>query len=162
MGSFSFTKADYYNTKVANITERSLFKLLIPKEFGGGFIKDHYQGYGKIGYKEDDSPKHDIYELLAQWNLSTLPYVLKERFHNYPAGNLLKEIDGFTYHNRSLGIDLFFDLDIPLKYPLKFVSASYKGTYEDCDGVSFGDPNQGWSKLSWEDWEKFKAEERLR
>lgn len=156
MGCFSFTKADYYNTKVANITEGSSFKFLIPKEFGGGFIKDHYQGYGEVGHKEDGSPKYDVYELLAQWNLSSLPEILQMRFNDCPIDNSLKEIDDSTDCNRNLCIDLYYDLDIPLKYPLKFVSASYKGTYEDCDGVSFRDPNQGWSKLSWKDWEEFE------
>ena len=37
-----------------------------------------------------------------------------------------------------------------LKYPLKLVSVSYKGTYEDCDGVSYGDPNQGFFRTYWD------------
>lgn len=42
MGSFSWLKTDNL-TKVANIQYGKSFKFLIPKEFGGGFIKDIYQ-----------------------------------------------------------------------------------------------------------------------
>lgn len=45
MGCFSWLKADKL-TNVANIVEGKPFKFLIPQEFGGGFIKDNYQGYG--------------------------------------------------------------------------------------------------------------------
>lgn len=36
-----------------------------------------------------------------------------------------------------------------LKYPLKLVSASYKGTYEECKGKSYVDPEQGFYKTYW-------------
>ena len=38
-----------------------------------------------------------------------------------------------------------------LKYPLKLVSVRYKGTYEDCEGCSYDDPNQGLTPLTWEE-----------
>ena len=41
MGSFSWNKADSL-TGVLNVSYWSKFKFLIPKEFGGGFIKDNY------------------------------------------------------------------------------------------------------------------------
>ena len=41
MGEFSFTKADNL-TRVGNIVYGQPFKMLIPKEFGGGFIQDRY------------------------------------------------------------------------------------------------------------------------
>ena len=47
MGSFSWMKADTL-TNTANILEGAAFKFLIPKEYGGGFIKDHYQDYGRF------------------------------------------------------------------------------------------------------------------
>ena len=42
------------------------------------------------------------------------------------------------------------DMD-SLKYPLKLVSEKYAKThtYEDCPNKSFGDPNQGFSGLTW-------------
>lgn len=133
MGCFSWLKADKL-TKVANIVEDEPFKFLIPKEFGGGFIKDKYQGYGRVGKKEDGSPKYDVYELLALWNSEE---------------GRMKEIDSKTEDNRCDGISIGcykHEID-KLKYPLKFVSCSYSGTYEDCEGRSYSDPNQGWGKL---------------
>ena len=67
MGSFSWTKADKL-TNIENIAYGASFKFLIPKEFGGGFIKDKYQDYGYLGTKDDGEPKYDMYELLAFWN----------------------------------------------------------------------------------------------
>ena len=64
MGEFSFTKANGL-TQVANIVYEAPFKLLIPQEFGGGFIKDRYQGYGQLGHKKSGEPQYDIFELLA-------------------------------------------------------------------------------------------------
>lgn len=152
MGSFSWLKADNL-TKVANIVYGEPFKFLIPKEFGGGYIKDKYQGYGGLGTKEDGTPKYDMYELLAFWNKDmripfeekTVAAILKYN-GEFP---LLKEIDEYTIKNRSLGIDIgCYDNEIDkLKYPLKLVSASYMGTYEDLNKPSYGDPNQGFGKL---------------
>ncbi len=137
MGSFSWNKADDL-TNIENVAYGTPFKFLIPIEFGGGFIKDTYQDYGYLGTKEDGEPKYDMYELLAFWNkLEGLKYN-----GEFP---LMKEIDEHNDHNRGLGIDVgCYDQDIlKLKYPLKLVSASFKGTYEDLNMPSFGDPDQG-------------------
>jgi hypothetical protein len=137
MGSFSWNKADDL-TSIENVAYGTPFKFLIPLEFGGGFIKDTYQDYGYLGTKEDGEPKYDMYELLAFWNkLEGLKYN-----GEFP---LMKEIDEHNDHNRGLGIDVgCYDQDIlKLKYPLKLVSASFKGTYEDLETCSFGDPDQG-------------------
>lgn len=140
MGSFSWNKADEL-TNIENVAYGTSFKFLIPQEFGGGFIKDEYQDYGDLGNKENGEPKYDMYELLAFWNKAEgLKYE-----GEFP---LMKEIDEHTDHNRGLGIDIgCYDEDIlKLKYPLKLVSASFKGTYEDLDKPSFGDPDQGFFK----------------
>ena len=137
MGSFSWNKADKL-TNIENIAYGSSFKFLIPQEFGGGFIKDRYQDYGYLGTKENGSPKYDMYELQAFWNKAEgLKYD-----GEFP---LMKEIDQYTNKNRIKGIDIgCYDEEIEkLKYPLKLVSASFKGTYEDLDTPSFGDPDQG-------------------
>lgn len=137
MGSFSWNKADDL-TAIENVAYGTSFKFLIPIEFGGGFIEDTYQDYGYLGTKENGEPKYDMYELLAFWNKAEgLKYE-----GEFP---LMKEIDKDTDHNRCLGIDVgCYDADIlKLKYPLKLVSASFKGTYEDLDTCSFGDPDQG-------------------
>lgn len=137
MGSFSWNKADKL-TNIENVAYDSSFKFLIPKEFGGGFIKEKYQDYGKLGTKENGEPKYDMYELLAFWNKADgLKYD-----GEYP---LMKEIDAYTNENRRKGIDIgCYDEDIlKLKYPLKLVSASFKGTYEDLETCSLVDPQQG-------------------
>lgn len=137
MGSFSWNKADNL-TNIENVAYDTPFKFLIPKEFGGGFIKDNYQDYGYLGTKEDGEPKYDMYEILAFWN--------KAEGLKYDGElPMMKEIDKYTDKNRLKGIDIgCYDKDIyKLKYPLKLVSASFQGTYEDLDTCSTGDPDQG-------------------
>jgi hypothetical protein len=141
MGSFSWNKADKL-TNIENVVYGKSFKFLIPKEFGGGFIKDKYQDYGYLGTKENGEPKYDMYELLAFWNTSDGLKYDGDR-------PLMKEIDGYTDHNRGLGIGMDDCLEenfrkmIKLKYPLKLVSPSFKGTYEDLETFSLCDPDQG-------------------
>ena len=161
MGSFSWLKADEL-TRVKNVAYGKPFKCLIPKEFGGGFIKDHYQDYGYLGTKENGEPKYDMFELLAFWNAqmqmrnytdrgdkTSKPVVKATLVKNELKWNgefpLMKEIDEYTDHNRCIGIDIgCYDNEIDLlDFPLKLVSASYKGTYEECKGRSYSDPEQG-------------------
>lgn len=154
MGSFSWMRAER-GTKKANVSVGDGFKFLIPKEFGGGFIKDHYQDYGHLGEEDERGfSKYDMYELLAFWNRDMVkPYGELKYDGEFPQ---LKERDIYTDHNRSLGIDIgCYDKDIDkLKYPLKLVSLSYDGTYEDCQGYSYGDPNQGFYSTTWDEWDK--------
>ena len=143
MGSFSWLKADNL-TKVENIAEGKPFKCLIPKEFGGGFIKDHYQDYGRLGTKDNGEEKYDMYELLAFWNKDIIDAKGKTLLYDNDLPKL-KEIDQYTDSNRGLGIDIgcyTHQIDM-LKYPLKLVSCSYKGTYEDLNARSYADPDQG-------------------
>ena len=149
MGSFSWLKADSL-TQIKNIVYKYPFKFLIPKEFGGGFIKDHYQDYGYLGVKEDGNPKYDMYELLAFWNahMKMPAYdggLVKDHLLWDGEFPLLKEIDKYTDTNRCIGIDIgCYDRQIDLlDFPLKLVSASYRGTYEECEGKSYNDPDQG-------------------
>ena len=161
MGSFSWLKADSL-TNIANIVEGITYKFLIPKEFGGGFIKEKYQDYGIVGTKEDGTEKYDMYELLAFWNKDhIIPYsehnkrVMSELKYSgeFP---LMKEIDEYTDENRGIGIDIgCYDHQIDnLKYPLKLVSASFKGCYEDIEYPSYGDPEQGAGILTRMEYEK--------
>lgn len=150
MGSFSWLKADNLG-KVANIVDDKPFKCLIPAEFGGGFIKDYYQDYGYLGVNPNGSPRYDMYELLAFWNadesiLSRLNWPGKDEGAPAP---MMKEIDRFTDCNRGVGIDIgcYKGQIDQLRYPLKLVSASYTGTYEECEGRSYDDPNQGWRPI---------------
>ena len=148
MGSFSWLKADNL-TKIANVQYGAPFKFLIPEEFGGGYIKDYYQDYGYLGTKEDGTPKYDMYELLAFWNHEIAEergYELRYDGEEIP---MMKEIDQYTFYNRNVGINIgCYDKQIDrLKYPLKLVSCSYKGSYEDLDTPSYGDPNQGFGPI---------------
>ena len=61
---------------------------------------------------------------------------------------LMKEIDKYTDDNRSIGIEIgCYDSQVhKLKYPLKLVSPTYKGSYEDLDKPSYGDPDQGFGQ----------------
>ncbi len=166
MGSFSWLKADDL-TNVENIVCGKPFKLLIPQKFGGGYIKDYYQDYGRVGYKLDGTERYDIYELLAFWNAEMVIQsdirtfdVAQCEYTIHKAGTKvrdilkydgefpsMKEIDKYTDHNRYVGIAIgcYNEQVDKLEYPPKLVSASYKGSYEDCHGKSYGDPNQGWT-----------------
>lgn len=149
MGSFSWLRADK-TTKRNNLTDGDVYKILIPQEFGGGFIKDTYFDCGEVFEYDDTKENADLYGILAYWNKcegmifdgeeypSTMEDILSR-------GNTCMQI------NRCKGIEIgCYDEQVDkLKYPLKLVSASYKGTYEDCDSKSYGDPNQGFFKTYW-------------
>lgn len=174
MGSFSFLKADGL-TKVANIVNNKPYKFLIPAKYGGGYIKTYYSDYGEIKITVDGKEVvYDMYEILAVWNHLwleekgchvdltydeiTIPAITrdgKEGVHKVV--NFLPKISDKTTFNRGFGIQLEFSKDYlnPLVFPLKLVSCSYKGTYEDCEGVSLPDPEQGYptiyrDKMAWE------------
>ena len=149
MGSFSWMRADK-TTKRNNLVEGDIYKILIPQEFGGGYIKDTYFDYGYVFEYDDTKENADLYGILAYWNKcegmifdgdeypSTMEDILER-------GNICLQ------NNRCKGIDIgCYDEQIDkLKYPLKLVSASYEGTYEECDMRSYGDPNQGFYKTYW-------------
>lgn len=162
MGSFSWLKADNL-TQTANVVYGKPFKFLIPKKFGGGFIKDYYQDYGRLGKKEDGSPKYDMYELLAFWNADSAQkrgeFVINLLEYDGDFTRM-KEIDEHTDQNRLVGINIgCYDHQIDkLKYPLKLVSASYTGTYEECEGRSYGDPAQGFYPLTRKEAQKILEE----
>lgn len=149
MGSFSWLRADK-TTKRNNLTDGDKYKILIPQEFGGGFIIDTYYDYGYVFYYDETKENADLYGILAYWNkCDGMIYDGDE----YPS--TMKDIleRGYTCldKNRSKGISIgcYGDQIDRLKYPLKLVSVSYKGTYEDCEIRSYNDPNQGFLKTYW-------------
>lgn len=149
MGSFSFIRADK-KTKRKNLTDGDVYKILIPKEFGGGFIKDIYWDYGKVFEYNDTHELADLYGILAYWNkCEGMIFEGKE----YPSTmkDIIERGNTCLLENRCKGIDIgCSNKDINnLKYPLKLVSASYKGTYEECDMRSYPDPEQGFIKTYW-------------
>ena len=108
MGFFSWKTSDT-NKSISNVySSRGSFRVfvLIPKEFGGGYIvEDYYQGYGVFGGK-------DIYALVAKWNCP-------------------EKCSGDVEENRIVGIDIAcYDKDnAALKYPIKITEKLMK--YED-------------------------------
>lgn len=151
MGSFSWLRADH-TTKRSNLTDGDRYKILIPKEFGGGFIKDTYYDYGYVFEYDDTKENADLYGILAYWNKCDGMIFDGEE---YPSTmeDILKRGKTCLQNNRCKGIRIgCYDEQIDkLKYPLKLVSASYKGTYEECEGRSYGDPDQGSYKTYWRD-----------
>ena len=147
MGSFSWMRADK-TTKRSNLTFGDVYKILIPKEFGGGFIKDIYYDYGRVFYGTDHEA--DLYGILAYWNKCEGMVFDGEE---YPSTmeDILKRGKTRLQGNRCNGIAIgCYNEDIDkLKYPLKLVSASYKGTYEECERRSYGDLDQGFYKKYW-------------
>ena len=138
-------------TKRSNLTCGDVYKILIPQEFGGGVIKDTYFDYGYVFYYDDTKENADLYGILAYWNKCDGMIFDGEE---YPSTmeDILKRGNTRLQNNRCKGIDIgCYDEQIDkLKYPLKLVSASYKGTYEECWGKSYGDPEQGFYKTYWD------------
>ena len=168
MGSFSWIRADK-TTKRKNLTYGDVYKILVPKEFGGGYIKDVYEDYGYVFSPEFNNKNryyvnaygdklevksewinNDLYGILAYWNgCEELKFIGDKKPEHM--------IDILSYGqtnlqtNRCMGIDIgCYDYQVnKLKYPLKLVSASYNGTYEDCKMRSYSDPDQGFYKTYW-------------
>lgn len=152
MGSFSWMRADM-TTQRANLTMGDSYKILVPQEFGGGYIKDRYWDYGYVnkdgksvyvdgnGNKHPLTKEHDLYGILAMWNKFDMS--MKD---------ILEYIDTCEHDLRCEGINIGchpWQINNS-KYPLKLVSARYKGTYEECNMVSYGDPEQGFRKTYWD------------
>jgi hypothetical protein len=149
MGSFSWLRADK-TTKRNNLTDGDRYKILIPKEFGGGYIKDTYYDYGEVFEYDDTKENADLYGILAYWNKCD---GMNFDGDEYPSTmqDILERGNTCYQEIRCKGIDIgCYDYQVDkLKYPLKLVSASYKGTYEECQMRSYSDPNQGFCKTYW-------------
>ena len=108
MGFFSWKTSDT-NRSISNVhSSRGAFKVyvLIPNEFGGGYIEeDSYDGYGRFGGE-------DIYALVARWNCP-------------------EKCNGDDEHDRLIGIDIAcYDRDnASLKYPIKITEYPTKYEY---------------------------------
>jgi len=148
MGAFSWLRAER-TTQRKNIAVGDIYKILIPQEFGGGFIRDEYCGSG-IVFGDDWDHMADLYGILAYWN--KCPGMIYDGAE-YPSTiqDILIRGNTCLQENRNKGIEIgCYDEDIAkLKFPLKLVSASYQGSYEECTGRSYGDPEQGCRKTYW-------------
>lgn len=145
MGQFSWLDCET-GEQVIDDRVRDVY-LLVPREFGGGHIKETcYDGYGHFGGK-------DVYDLVLDWNkdfIETVLTTLKDVWHC----NIRKQDEAnlrafandrpISCEKRWLGIVLAcYDEDnIRLKYPIKITHKS-NAVYESCM-PSMEDPNQGW------------------
>lgn len=98
MGFFSWKCSDTGRSISNCFSCRGAFPVyvLIPQEFGGGYIKEtNYEGYGKFGDR-------DVYGLVAQWNRPN-------------------DCIGDDEKDRDLGIDIAYydEKNASLKYPIK-------------------------------------------
>ena len=164
MGQFSWLDCRT-GEQVLDDVERDVY-VLVPKEFGGGHIKETcYDGYGNFG-------GHDIYDLVAEWNKDYLSeeYLEKptldmyggdEKYYqaalrrNQIAVNKIEDFkagmnDAYMtmvygdYWKRMIGIDIacYDEQNASLKYPIK-ITHDQNAVYEECE-PSLSDPNQGW------------------
>ena len=121
MGFFSWLTCNTERSICNRYSRRKTFPVyvLIPKEFGGGHIREtNYEGYGVFGGR-------DVYALVAQWNCP-------------------ERCIGNDEADRMVGIDIAcYDKDnAALKYPIK-ISSSSRSVYEN-EGPSKGCPYQGY------------------
>lgn len=102
MGSFSWLRADK-TTKRSNLVKGDKYKILIPAEFGGGYIIDTYYNYGNVFEYDSTRPNADLYGILAYWNKCE---GMQYEGDTYPATiqEILERGDTCSYNNRSKGI----------------------------------------------------------
>lgn len=110
MGFFSWKTSDTNKSISNRYSSRGALKVyvLIPQEFGGGFIEeDNYEGYGIFGDK-------DVYALVAQWNSPN-------------------KCNGDVEHDRNIGINIACEDEdnASLKYPIKITE--YPCQYEHAE-----------------------------
>ena len=150
MGSFSWYNADKQN----NIIYGDTVKMLIPKEFGGGYILGIYEDYGDIN---ENGIIHDIYELVALWNNKKLYNTVKKMDYTNPSrkpsDNDINSKKNVTHFVRNYGIAIAcYDEDnAKCKYPIKIVSEKSNLTYEECENISLSDEAQGFHRHKWND-----------
>ncbi len=146
MGQFSWLDC-VSGEQVLDDVRRDVY-VLIPKEFGGGYIKEEwYDGYGRFG-------GHDIYDLVVDWNKDMLEEYRKDNSFKCDWLQHCKSVDEAfaTMEKRCIGISIAcYDEDnARLKFPIK-ITHDASAVYEYCY-PSKSDPNQGW-KVKGEDWD---------
>lgn len=163
MGQFSWLYSDTGKQMVNGRCKKSY--LLVPSEFGGGYVLEEcYGGYGMMGC-------YDVYDLVADWNkayISTNNIRIPERsrwvdekFYLYAVEQYEKDcqrlmdfvdnkpddymVETYGEHwKREVGINIACrdEDNAKLRYPIKIVE-NESSVYETCK-PSNSDPNQGW------------------
>lgn len=149
MGSFSWQYASE-KSETINFCPGDEVKVLIPEHFGIGEIVGSYEDYGIVLTK--DGKEYDLYDLIAIFNAEDL----EENELNNKIKQLHKEkklptveevisLFGDDSTLRGVGIDIscYDNQQDNLKYPFKIVPVLENVKYEDCNFISYGDPNQG-------------------
>lgn len=149
MGSFSWQYASE-KSETINFCPGDVIKVLIPEHFGIGEIVGSYEDYGIVLTK--DGKEYDLYDLIAIFNAEDL----KEKEINDKIKQLYKEKklptveevvplfgDDDTLRIVGINIACYDNQQDNLKYPFKIVPVSEDVKYEDCNFISYGDPNQG-------------------
>ena len=154
-GNFSLIKAD--NGKYANIEKNETVKMLVPKEFGGGFIKGKFDGTGLI---IENGINYSIYELAGIWNSQEMFELVKEMGYDNPARKNYVDIpvnDEITERIQKIGIAYtIYDTDhVRAKCPIKIVSEDCNHSYEECDKISLYDKSGGQKRWEWKEWQNF-------
>ena len=143
--------------------------VLVPKEFGGGHIKEpFYDGYGHFG-------GFDIFDLVAEWNRKELTHQMLmpldptkwgkddtpyyewaverhlaslRRMMDFKSGSIpddeMEAMHGGEDFKRLIGIDIacYDKQNFSLPYPIK-ITHDPSAVYEKCE-PSKSDPDQGW------------------
>lgn len=152
MGQFSWLDCET-GKQIVDEKRRDVY-VLVPKQFGGGHIKEKcYEGYGEFG-------GHDIYELVVDWNREYVSEVLKMRsewhcsIEDKDVLDLVRIMNGEdpVQEKRWLGIILAcYDEDnYRLRFPIK-ITYDEDAVYET-SRPSPSDPDQGWENDDEEWW----------
>lgn len=163
MGSFSFMYADGGKNNQANMLPGDRVRVLVPMLMGGGSLSGTYADYGVVEFSDGTSV--DLYELIALWN-SAAVRAAAAKVTGVPALDAAcKMVDGeFTPFARNVGIRVgCYDEDmLRLDWPLRIVPAENgDATYENVEGVSVGDPNQGFYARAWDEYAIYDLGESL-
>ena len=154
MGSFSFMYADGGKNNQANMLPGDKVRVLVPELFGGGSLNGVYDDYGEVSTDDGDV---DFYELLALWNSAELVDAAVNLLGFDEEEARVKFMGGaFTRFARNVGIRIgcYDDDMVRLQYPLRVVPIeNASASYKTVQGISVGDPNQGFYARPWSDYD---------
>ena len=154
-GEFSLIKADR-DARYANIGKGDVVKLLIPSEFGGGYIRGKYDGAGLI---VENGISYSIYELAGIWNSREMYKLAEEMGYENPARKPYIDTpqnDKVTERIQNVGL-MHTANEIEharAEFPIKIVTADRRLAYEECQNISLYDRNKGCKQWEWKDWKK--------
>lgn len=155
MGEFSWLYA-VRTSKQANIESGNKIKLLIPKEYidtyGAPALTGVLDGYGCFTTKvKGKKYELDLYGVLGFMNKHMCEYSGNAIEKEWQRDKNPMGLSDTNENRCGIGFGCYGFEILCSDYPLKLVPCDYEGTYEDCEGVSFGDPNQGWCKTLWDE-----------